>query len=139
MMEELIFEPTKRIVAACKSKGAMFELHSCGHIERFVPYMIDLDIDFMQIQRRANDIPELKRKYGDKIGFNTSIERTGASYPQVSIDEYCTLIRETVDLYAGGGGLYTAASGYTDEHAWAGTFELYCYSREFYDKEQGRD
>jgi hypothetical protein len=138
MMEELIFAPTKRIVDVCKSKGAAFELHSCGNIERFVPYMIDLGIDFMQIQRRANDIPELKRKYGDKIGFASTIERTGADYPRVGVEEYCALVRETVDLYAGGGGMYGSATGHTEEHAWAGTFELYYYSREFYENEQGK-
>ena len=29
---------------------------------------------FLQIQRRAVDIPALKEKYGDKIGFNVMIE-----------------------------------------------------------------
>ena len=139
IMEDIIFEPTKRIIDACKSKGGTFEHHCCGNIERFVPYQIDLGVDFLQIQRRANDIPELKRKYGGQIGFCSFIERTGADYPQPTIDEFCALIRETVDLYGAGGGMYGMPSGATDELNWAGTFEMFCYSREFYDKEQGRD
>lgn len=139
IMEELLFEQTKRIIDACKSKGAAFELHSCGNIERFVPYMVDLGVDFMQIQRRANDVPKLKQKYGGKIGFCSFIERTGAGYPDPTPDEYCALIRETVDLYGSGGGMYGLVSGNTNELTWAGTYELFCYSREFYEKEQGRD
>ena len=138
-MEDLVCGPTKRIIDACKSKGAAFELHCCGHIEPFVPYMIELGVDVMQIQRRANDVPGLKSKYGDRIGFCSPIERTGEGYAQPGIDEYCALIRETVDLYAGGGGMYAVLSRATEEMAWAGAFELFCYSREFYDKEQGRE
>ena len=138
IMEELIYEPTKRIIDTCKSKGAAFELHCCGNIESFVPYMIDMGVDFMQIQRRANDVPELKRKYGSEIGFCSFIEHTGTDLPQPSEDEFCALIRETVDLYASGGGMYALVNGATDELNWAGTYELFCYSREFYDKEQSR-
>jgi hypothetical protein len=35
-----------------------------------------MDVDFLQIQRRAVDIPAMKEKYGDKIGFDTGIEGT---------------------------------------------------------------
>ena len=138
VMEDLIYEPTKRIIDACKSKGAAFELHCCGHIEPFVPYMISMGVDFLQIQRRANDMPKLKEMYGDKIGFSAPIEGLVAG-EQISVDEYCEKIRNSVDIYASGGGMYTAARGATDEHTWYGSAELYYYSREFYDKEQGRD
>jgi hypothetical protein len=36
--------------------------------------MIDMDIDFIQIQRRAVDVPLLKKKYGDKIGLDLHVE-----------------------------------------------------------------
>ncbi len=137
MMEEIVFEPTKRIVDYVKSNGKVFELHSCGNITRFVPYMIDMGIDFMQIQRRAVNIPEVKIKYGDRIGVNTQIEGIAQNVMLNSEEEYLEAIRKTVDLYAKGGGFYTSAIGHTPEETWDAAFELYCYSREYYDKERG--
>ena len=132
MMEDIVFAPTKRIVDHIKSKGVVFELHSCGNIERFLPYMVDLGIDFLQIQRRAVDIPKMKRMYGDKIGFNTGIEGLpfGESVP---LDELIALIRESVALYGKGGGFYTFLFERDPEHIWAGLSELYAFSREFYE------
>ncbi len=133
MMEDMVFEPSKLIIDAIKAHGANFQLHSCGNIGRFVPYMIDMGVDFIQLQRRANDVPALKEKYGDKIGFNVSIE--GLNQGQiVPVDELKEKIRNTVDLYGKGGGLYTSVYAGSDEDLWDATQELFCYSREYYAK-----
>ncbi|MDR0596927.1 MAG: hypothetical protein LBG14_00260 [Treponema sp.] len=137
MMEAMVLEPTRKIVQHIKDKGVYFELHSCGAITRFLPYMIDMHIDLLQIQRRANDMPKMKEEKGDKIGFCCFIEGIEMGQP-VSRDQTLAAIRKTVDLYGKKGGSYTFASGGgSDEDSWAAVFELYCYSREFYDKERG--
>jgi len=137
MMEDLLLEPTKRLIQHIKSKNIVFELHSCGRIERFVPYMIDMGVDFIQLQRRANDLPMLKAKYGDKIGFNTYIEGINRG-EAVEREKLLAAVRQSVDLYAAGGGFYTSCMAETPELTWDATYELYQYSREFYDSEQGR-
>lgn len=138
MMEELVFEPTKRIVDHIKSKGVIFEFHSCGNITRFIPYMIALNMDFLQIQRRAVDMPAMKKKYGDKIGFNTRLEGAefGVSY---TLDELTQKIRNTVDIYGKGGGAYINIMEPDPKLLWHTVSELYAYSREFYDKERGKE
>ena len=134
MMEELVYEPTKTIIDHIKGRGKVFELHACGKIERFVPYMCSLGIDFLQIQRRANDMPMLKKKYGDRIGFHAPLEGMvmGASY---SDDELVKIARNTIDTYASGGGIYPMVFGSDPEKVWLLASELYCYSREFYENE----
>ena len=139
IMEDLLLEPSRRIFQRVKEHGACFQLHSCGRVERFVPYMIDLGVDFVQIQSRANDMIMLKEKYGDKIGFNFPVDYTGAEYPEPTPEQFLEYIRLTVDRYASTGGLYLSIAPKTAEMTWDGTFELFNYSREFYDKEQGRD
>lgn len=135
MMEEIVFEPSKKIISHIKSKGSKFQLHTCGNIGRFVPYMIDLDIDFLQIQRRANDMPELKKKFGDRIGFNAFLEGVDLYGGQkVTTEELFDAIHATVDLYGEGGGLYTSVSVPDPKMMWDATNELYYYSREFYEK-----
>lgn len=132
MMEELVFEPTKRIIDHIKAKGVTFMLHSCGNITRFIPYMIDMNADFLQIQRRAVDIPAMKVKYGDKIGFNTIIEGVvqGKSYTK---DEMIHMVHTTVDTYGQGGGFFVNLYEKQPEMLWHIISELHLYSREFYE------
>jgi hypothetical protein len=131
MMEELVYEPTKSIVDHIKGKGKVFELHTCGRVERFLPYMCDLGIDLIQMQRRANDMPKLKELYGDRIGFNAPIEGLDIG-EQCSDEELIAKIRSTVDIYGKGGGLYPWLFETNPEKVWLIASEFYCYSREYY-------
>lgn len=135
MMEELVFEPTKRIIDHIRSKGCAFMQHTCGNVTRFIPHMIDMNTDFLQIQRRAVDIPSMKVKYGDRIGFNTALEGSapGAIYPK---DELLQMVRDTVDIYGKGGGFFVNIFDRDPESLWNTICELYAYSREFYEKDE---
>ena len=132
MLEELVYKPTKRIVDHVKSKGVIFELHSCGNVERFLPFMVSMGIDFLQLQRRAVNIPKMKKMYGDKIGFNAGIEgiEPGIEPP---VEELIEKIHKTVDLYASDGGAYISIFEQDPERVWTAVSELYAYSRAFYD------
>ena len=136
MMEELVLEPTRRIVRHAKSKGAAFEFHCCGCIGRFLKYMIEVGIDFLQIQGRANDVPAMKRDFGDKIGFCVFNEKL--LRPDVTPEEAIAAARRTVDTFGRSGGAYAGTLTSKPEAAWAFIFELYAYSREAYDKERGK-
>jgi len=137
MMEELVFHPTKRIIDHIKSKGVSFLLHSCGNVTRFIPYTIDLNVDLLQMQRRAVDIPALKRKYGSKIGINHGFEGFEAD-TEMTKEQIAELIRGSVDLFAPTGGYLVSLFASDPELLWVTLNELYAYSREFYDDEQGR-
>lgn len=132
MMEEIVFAPSKRFIDHVKSKGVVFELHSCGNITRFLPYMTQLGADFIQVQRRAVNIPEMKKQFGDKIGFCAGIEGLEMGR-QASNDELTMLIRNTVEIYGKGGGFYTSLFAREPEQLWFMLAELYAYSREYYD------
>ena len=135
MMEDLVFAPTKRFVDYIKSKGVVFELHTCGNVTRFIPYAIDMGTDFLQIQRRAVDIPALKQQYGDRIGFNATLEGIvpGQKY---SDDEITKAVRKSVDTYGKGGGAYIGVFFPDARQIWNATGELFAYSREYYDAER---
>lgn len=135
MLMELIYEPTKRIIDHVHSKGAAFQHHCCGNIMRFLPEMCGLKIDFLQIQRRAVDIPKMKEKYGDKIGFNTFIEDLDFGQP-VEREELIQKVRKTVDLYCKNGGFFTSFGAMAPELMWDAECEFYAYSREYYDRER---
>ena len=133
MMEDMVFEPTKKIFDHIHSKGIIVEHHCCGHIERFLPYHIAAGVDFLQIQERANDFAAYKRKYGDKIGIEVPVR------PEVQDhDSVIRAVRDMVDTFGKGGGVFSSVSARDPETAWDAVAELYCYSREKYDEEQGR-
>jgi len=136
-LEDMVLESTKKLVDHVKASGDIcFQLHCCGKVERFVPYMIDLGIDMLEIQRRSNDIPMLKQKYGDKIGFECMIEGTQVSH-SMSNEEILEKVKETVELYGKNGGFYLNLGAIRDEKLrWDACYEAYCYSREYYDKER---
>ncbi len=136
MMEALVFEPTKRIIDHIKAKGCAYMQHSCGNISRFIPYMIDMGTDFLQIQRRAVDIPAMKVKYGDKIGFNSGIEGVvpGEYYTK---EEMLRMVGDTIEIYGKGGGFFANIFNPDPEMLWTIICELYAGSREFYDADLG--
>jgi hypothetical protein len=137
MLEKMIYAPTKRLIDHIKSKDVIFELHSCGNIKRFIPYMIDMGVDFMQIQRRVIDFPAVKVRYGDKIGFCGGIEGLDFGAAPPSKEALIGMLRHTVDVLGKGGGLYMGLFLNDPELIWAAAGELYAYSREFYDRERG--
>jgi hypothetical protein len=47
-------------------------------------------------------------------------------------------VRDMVDTFGFMGGAYSSVMADNAEDEWDGIMELYYYSREFYDREQGR-
>lgn len=129
MMEELVLEPSNKLYHHIKENDICFILHSCGCVGRFLPYMIEFKADMLQLQVRANDMKKLKEQYGDKIGFMLNIRDFGTDKELMK-----NIIHETVDVYGKGGGLYCGINTQDAEMAWDGIMELYCHSREVYEK-----
>ncbi|MBQ6602894.1 MAG: hypothetical protein IJH99_05800 [Eubacterium sp.] len=132
MMEDIVLEPTKRLFDYYHSRNTVVQLHSCGKIERFLPYMVEMGADFGQFQARANDLPRYKREWGDKIGFNMS-----AMSPSDKPEDIKAAVHEIIDTYGKGGGLHGGAYGPGPAATWDAAYEWYCYSSEKYDEERG--
>ncbi len=135
MMEEQLFEPTKRIIDHVHGLGKLYQFHCCGKIDRFMPYMRELRPDFMQLQRRVNDIPKYKELYGDYVGFNADLEGFNPFAQYESDEEFTAAIRRALDIYAPKGGYLPAIYGGEPEKLWKILTEVHYYSREMYEKE----
>ena len=134
VMEELVFEPTKRIIDHIKSKDVFIEWHTCGNITRFFPYIHKLRCDIAQVQRRVVDFPKMKEKYGDQVGFCAFLEGFDPTKP-VAPEQYLEFVKKTVDTYAPGAGSYISMFTPDEELLWNACAESYCRSREFYENE----
>jgi hypothetical protein len=135
VMEELVFEPTKRLIDHIKSHDVFIEWHTCGNVTRFFPYMAELGCNIAQVQRRVVDMPKMKEKFGDKIGFCAMLEGVNPMAPPEP-EKYIEALHKTIDIYAPGGGSYLMMASPDPQLLWKACAEGYCYSRELYDKER---
>ncbi len=127
MMEKIVYEPNEIFFKHVKGRGVPIVFHSCGCIKRFLPYMISLGADFLQLQGRANDLKVYKEEYGDKLGFD--LPMVGGSS-----EEVVQYVRQGVEDLGKDGGMFSTVFGGDEKILWDGMQELYCCSREYYEK-----
>jgi hypothetical protein len=90
--------------------GILIERHDCGRSESFVPDWIDLGIVSWTPAQATNDIPYIKKTYGDKIaivGGWDNLKYDGCT----DMDELRAALKAYVDLLAPGGRFSFAAMG----------------------------
>ena len=70
MFEHFFLDRYRRMVQAVHGYGWHFILHSCGKINEFVPYFIEVGVDVLNMQQpQAYGIAELGRRFAGKICF----------------------------------------------------------------------
>ncbi len=131
MMEDLLFEPTKKMIDYVHSKGKLYQFHCCGRVDKFMDAFCELGPDLMQLQRRVNDLPKYKELYGDKLGFSAGLEGYIPRKPYTH-DELIKLVRDSADIFAPNGGWVPGIYGLSPAQMWEVYSELYCYSSEMY-------
>ena len=75
---EMLLPYMKRLVASCHKEGMLFDFHSCGKVENFVPTMIEAGIDKWDGQP-LNDIWALLEQYGSQICITLNVKMPNAS------------------------------------------------------------
>ena len=116
LWRKLIKPELARIIRAAKAcpepdrrdGGALFWLHSCGHVMEIIPDLIEIGVDILDpVQVRANDQATAKRLYGDKICFMGGID-TQHLLTEGTPVEIITEVRERITMLAPGGGYILA-------------------------------
>lgn len=75
MFEDFFLRRYRQMVDAVHANGWHFILHSCGKVNAFVPYFIDLGIDVLNMQQpRAYGIEQLGGRFAGKICFLTTAD-----------------------------------------------------------------
>ncbi len=98
MFNEFLLEPYKEIYGYYKSHGVEYIVHhSDSYAATLVPSMIEMGIDVYQGCMATNNIPELIKKYGDKISFMGGIENAFVDFEGWT-DENCeAVVRRVCD------------------------------------------
>jgi len=73
--EEILLPAYKKVYGFWRDNGVKYIVHhSDSYAAELVPYMIELGVDVFQGGVSENNIPELVKKYGDKITFHTGLD-----------------------------------------------------------------
>ena len=76
------------------AKGIKTKLHSCGYVEPFIPDLIEIGVDMLNpLEVKAGMDPvALKKKYGDKLGFQGGLNAVLFGEPEKMREEMKKII-----------------------------------------------
>lgn len=70
IFKEFFYPYYKQLIDRAHELGTEFWLHSCGNIEVFLPYFVELGLDVIHpLQKGTMDGNSISEKYGDKIAL----------------------------------------------------------------------
>jgi hypothetical protein len=102
---------TKRIYDCMREREIIINQHCCGKIDAVFGDMVEIGADLWNPCQPCNDLPELKRKYGDRISFHGAIDSQFVLHrPGVTADEVRAEARRCIDMLAPGGGYIAGPS-----------------------------
>ncbi len=108
LWRSLIKPELERIVEVAKEGGALFWLHSCGHIMEILPDLVEIGVDVLDpVQARANDQAEAKRLYGDRLSFMGGMD-TQRVLSLGSPEEIIAEVKKRIGLMGPSGGYILA-------------------------------
>jgi uroporphyrinogen decarboxylase len=100
MFEQFFLERYRQLVEGVHGHGWHFILHSCGRINDFVPYLIQVGVDVLNMQQpRAYGIEELGERFAGQVCFLTTAD-IQATLPAGDSEEVRTEVRELVENWS---------------------------------------
>jgi len=88
MFEDFFVEPYKQIYGYYHDHGVELVFHHAdSYAATLVPDMIEMGIDVWQGCMKSNDVPELVKKYGDKITFMGGIDNKQMDFDGWTVDD----------------------------------------------------
>ncbi len=85
--------------------GALVMMHSCGSVRAFVPRLIEMGLDILDVVQQTAagmDIRELAIEFGDRLCFAGSMD-VQTTLPHGTVDDVCREVRLRQELFPDGG------------------------------------
>ena len=100
MFEHFFLERYRQLVRAVHSHGWHFMLHSCGRVNDFVPYFIDLGMDVLNMQQpQTYGIEEIGKQFAGKVCFLNTAD-IQATLPSGDQERVRAEVRELVENWS---------------------------------------
>ncbi len=112
----------KIIVDAVHEMGMYYEQHSCGHVQEIIGDLVELGVDAVQpLMAACNDIPMIKRTYGDKIVLFGCCDTRGIVDTRATEEDVRRKAREALEQGAPGGRFLPSLVVYGEGNDWKRT------------------
>ena len=100
MFEHFFLPRYRMLIAAAHGHGWHYFLHSCGKVNDFVPYLIEMGVDVLNLQQpRAYGIEELGRRFAGKVCFLTTAD-IQATMPTGDLDKIRAEVGDLVEHWS---------------------------------------
>ncbi len=100
VFREFFFDRYKQLFDEVHSHGWHVILHSCGRINDFVPFFIEMGVDVINMQQpRAYGIKELGEAFAGKVCFLSTVD-IQATLPKCNPDAVRAEVRELVENWS---------------------------------------
>ena len=123
-----------KIIESAKSvkPDILVFFHSDGHIQEFIPDLIEIGLDVLNpVQPECMDPVEIKRKHGNHLAFWGTIG-TQTTLPFGTVEEVRQVVKERIETVGKGGGLLIAPTHLVEpEVPWENIMALVEAVREF--------
>ncbi len=108
---EFILPYYKQIYEACKKNGMFVLQHSCGYIDKLLPYMVDAGLNGIEALEPAAgvDLAHLKKTLGDRLAFMGGVDASNLlnfGTPKDVEEE----VKRCIKAAAQGGGYFAGPS-----------------------------
>lgn len=90
-----------------KKAGIPIMMHSCGYVTDYIPDLIEIGLDVLEVVQPCMDHKFLKREYGKDLTFYGGID-TQIILPRATPDEVRKMVKETIHTLGKGGGYIVA-------------------------------
>ncbi len=98
------FKPhEKRFAEHIHSLGMLYEHHSCGYVMPIVGDLIEIGVDALNPLNVCNDIPQLKKEFGNAICLIGGLDNQKIDAPGSTEAEIRAEVRRAIDQNAPGG------------------------------------
>lgn len=128
----------KRIIDACKERGLYASVHSCGHMDKVVPDMVELGVDCWDSAQTMNDLAGIKKRFGDKLCLSGATDNAIIGDGSLGDEEIRAYVRKQIDDLGKGGGYMPWSVALHSRGLLLLMKETLEYGSTFYRKEENR-
>ncbi len=113
VFRELTQERTAKTVSQFREAGIPYVFHTDGQLDHVIPMLVELGFTAVHgVEAMANDLGDIKRRFGDQIVLMGNMDITFLGYS--GVDEVREATRKMLDIGSQGGG-YVAACNTSPE------------------------
>lgn len=137
--QDLIKPHVQRVVDAAHDLGILFDMHSCGMIDRIVDDIIDMGVDILDPVQPINDIQRWNADYQGKVIFMGALDAQNViDNPLATAEDIKREVRAKTDLFSKNGYFIPFAVALSPK-VFDALDEAFIYGRTFYSDKYSDD